>query len=389
MKILKPINWVYNIRTGIIKTFIQGGNDVAKMKLRKLQNDIESIEAKDSIIDLEVHMKYKKTLRKTKLISFFIIFGFITSICLTLAGTEKIDFFDANSLNTANITYCSIIFFLQSIVFIVTSKESTIKAKYYNHYWGFKFAQYFIVASSIYYNFRFFMMYFTDMNYLELTITAFICAGLDLVTIKLIGLKNDMKNNVMSVMKQKEPSLQNSLHYKKPSLQNSLHYIKEKCDENNSLHYKEPSLQTDYIKPSKPQKNKGCNEKNEGVMKQKIHNTLQKKQCNEPSLQTEKCNEESVMNSLQNEKCNEENVMNQKNVMDQDLVELAKKIDEYITIKYRIDDLISVKEIKEKFNISQQRKWAKIISLLQSAAIINGRLRRIQTHKKDNIKRVK
>ncbi|MEN8907866.1 MAG: GIY-YIG nuclease family protein [Clostridiales bacterium] len=59
-----------------------------------------------------------------------------------------------------------------------------------------------------------------------------------------------------------------------------------------------------------------------------------------------------------------------------ELVGIARTIDQYIVISYNQDELIKAKEIKDKFGIEKQRKWAKIIDLLETATITNGRLRR-------------
>jgi len=44
-----------------------------------------------------------------------------------------------------------------------------------------------------------------------------------------------------------------------------------------------------------------------------------------------------------------------------------------------VNELIKVQDIKNKFNITQQRRWAKIVKNLKTAAIENKRLRRTKS----------
>lgn len=315
MFILKPIEIFYKIRTELIELITKSENNLNAVKLQKYSNDYNQLEAKDSLHSLQNVIKHKKSLRKTKLISFFSLFGAVTSISLTLAGTGKINFFDIATINTPNLTYIFIILFLQSMMYFLTAKESVIKKKYYNHYFMFKIAQYSIVLSSIYYNLKFFLMYFENMNKIETIITGFICIGLDTLTLKLISLRYDMKNSIESYPEDlKIKKIFDSLHQKKQD----------------TLQSNEKTLQSNEIKQIE-----------NNSLQDTLHNTLQ---CNESS------NEEK----------------------------LISEIDKYILENYKIDELINVKSIKEKFNISQQRRWAKIIKELKSVNIVNGRLRRVK-----------
>lgn len=315
MFILKPIEFFYKVRTELIQLITKSENSLNETKLQKYSNDYSNLEAKDSLHSLQNVLKHEKSLRKTKLISFFALFGAITSISLTLAGTGKINFFDITTINTPNLTYILIILFLQSMLFFLTGKESIIKKKYYNHYLMFKLAQFTIVASSIYYNFKFFLMYFESMNIIETIITGFICIGLDTLTLKLISLRYDMKNRIESYPGDlKIKKIFSSLHEKKQG----------------TLQVNQDTLQ--------------CNEK-KLIETNTLQNTLQ---CNESSNE-----------------CNEKN--------------LIDKIDKYILENYKINELINVKSVKKKFNITQQRRWAKIIKELKTAEISNGRLRRTKS----------
>lgn len=330
MKILKPIEFLYNLRIEIIQLIAKGSNDVSNMKLQKLKNDFDGLAKKDSIRDFEIHTRYKKTLRKTKLITFFIFFGFATSISLTLAGTNKIDFFDIYTLNTPNLVYCSIIFFLQSIVYIVTSRESIIKEKYYNHYLGFKIAQYIIVASSIYYNYRFFLMMFKNMSVIEKIITLLICAGLDLVTINLIALKNDMKNNITSTKKVKDNLKVKDILKNKNVLKKILidEKVKDKIEVKDILKVK------DKIEPVK---------KNP------------KENLNDISLIEKNIKTENPKDNIKTPK-----------VIDMKYI----KIGEYIIDKYIDEELIRWKEIKDKFDIKSEYVFKKLRAYLKDKDII-------------------
>jgi len=318
MIILKPIEFFYKIRTELIQLITKSENNLNETKLQKYSNDYSNLEAKNSLHSLQNVLKHEKSLRKTKLISFFALFGAVTSISLTLAGTGKINFFDITTINTPNLTYILIILFLQSMLFFLTGKESVIRKKYYNHYHMFKLSQYTIVLSSIYYNFKFFLMYFESMNTIETIITGFICIGLDTLTLKLISLRYDMKNKIES-----HPG---DLKVKK--VFDSL--LSKKQD---ALHSKQDTLQ--------------CNEQ-KLIENNSLQNTLQ---CNEVSNE-----------------CNESN--------ENDLID---KIDKYILENYQVNELIKVQDIKNKFNITQQRRWAKIVKNLKTAAIENKRLRRTKS----------
>lgn len=326
MFILKPIELVYQIRTEFIKLITKSENDLNSTKLQKYSNDYNQLEAKDSLHSLQNVLKHEKSLRKTKLITFFALFGAVTSISLTLAGTGKINFFNIATINTPNLTYILIILFLQSMLFFLTGKESVIKKKYYNHYAIFKLAQFTIVTSSIYYNFKFFLMYFENMNIIEKIITGFICIGLDTLTLKLISLRYDMKNNIESYQHDSKIKKYFGSLQKNKSNQDSLQSNQSKL------------IETDTLQST-------------------LQNTLQ---CNESS---NVCNE-SKKNTVQSKNTLTENI--------------EQKIDQYILEKYNLNDLVNVKEIKEKFNIKKQREWAKIIPKLKTAEIVKGRLRRIK-----------
>ncbi|MEN8907868.1 MAG: hypothetical protein ABF289_18100 [Clostridiales bacterium] len=331
MKILSPIEFLFNARIQLIKTFSKGNKDINEIKLTTLKNDIDKLEIKDNIQDLEIKLRHKKKLRKTKLLTFFSFFGFFTSVCLTLAGTEKIDFFDIDTLNTANITYIAIIGFLQSIVFIATSRESVIKERYYNHYWGFKIAQYLIVASSIYYNFRFFMMYFKEMSILEIIITALICAGLDIVTIKLIALKNDMKNNVQSFRNFKDIKVkeEKDKDIKEEKVKDIVNDIKDK----DIIQVKD--ISKDKVKDVKDIKEEKVKDNTKENLKDKAKDNLN--------------------TSKKNHK-----------VFDMRFIEIAK----YITDEFSDGELISWTKIKDLFEIKDEYNLKKLRKYLKDKDII-------------------
>ena len=199
-KMIKEIFRRYtDVVTDIKESRLKAKTKLTEVSKSLIESDTKRLETEDAMIRIKEARKYKKKLKKTKLLSFLVFFGCIGSTMASLAGTGKL----GDPITPELVALCFMLIFAQVVVFYGSIIATTVRRHYNKHYLSIKSIQVLMLIISIYFNYKFIRVYLDNS-----IVCLVLCILFDYSVIRYLNLIHDIRHDIKDEMQDNKNILQ-------------------------------------------------------------------------------------------------------------------------------------------------------------------------------------